>query len=281
MLAAGLCFGGAFPVMAEPLTLVTGATTTIGVGEMIPDCATVQEVADSNVQRVWEPLEICNASPTGAPQLETLTVSAVSTGFFGERTYTSLQNLSAAAKLVREVQIPEPEEELYSTTLRTQIATEVAWSGGFVIAGTPSTYAQITATLQVRDLVTGLVVASNTFFTERFDSEFALPADLGLSGLADALNQVDAVDVSDSSGADVTALLRRGRNYAIELEAKCEVGVPAFGFGLCLFHGDAGTVLGVPFDNPLADILANDGFGVAPIEVTVDSDPVEDALNRI
>ena len=145
--------------------------------------------------------------------------------------------------------------------------------------------AQVTATLQLRDVTdgaTGPVIASDTFFTERFDSVFDLELPTSFLGLADVLNQVDAIDVSNSSGSDVTALVQRGRTYRIELEVKCDVGAPVFGFAVCLFSGDdASTELDLAPDNPLADVFANDGFRVAPFEVTVDSDPVAEAVSQL
>lgn len=279
VVAAGASVWGALPAAAQPVELAPGTKTTIGVEETTPDCSTAESVSGSNVQTFWSPSTLCVAEPTSDPPLQVFAISAFSAKSpFAETTFSSLQNLSATARLVRDIEIPLPAEEPFLSNLWAHVATEVAWSGGFVAAGTPSTYAQITGTLQVRDLSTGLVIASNTFFTERFDSELALPTSIGFGGLVDALNQVNAVDVSSSSGADVKALLQRGRTYAIEVEAKCDVGAPAFGFAFCLFAGDVVGELGLPSDHPLVGVFADDGFLVAPFEVTVDSDAVEDAL---
>lgn len=273
------------PSSAQPVQLTPGSTTTIEIAGTTVDCSEVADVSGSNVQQFWIPNTGCLADQFGDQQLKVFAVSAFSTGVLGN--FSSLQNLNSTAKLIREITIPKPVVEPFLSTLRVQVATEVTWSGGLVAAGVASTYGQIIATLQVRDVTaapTGPVVASNTFFSERFDAQLDLPTGISLGGVVEALNLVDTVDVSNTSGADVTAFLERGRTYAIELEAKCDVGAPAIGFAFCVFAGSAVTDIGgtgLPSGNPFADVFADDGFQVAPFEVTVESDPVQDAINQL
>jgi hypothetical protein len=267
-----------------------GARTTLPVDSAQSDCATNQIGDASNI--VGIPIVTCSDNPTADIQLQVLAASAGSarlqlppSGPGNPVIWTSIQNHDSSARLFRDIRIPVPEEEYFSSTLRLQVATEAAWSGGFVVGGAPSTYAQITATLQLRDVTdseTGPVIASDTFFVERFDSVFDLELPTSVLDLADLLNQVDAIDVSNSSGSDITALVQRGRTYRIELEAKCDVGAPVFGFAFCLFAGDtAAAGLGLEQGNPLSAVFANDGFQVAPFEVTVDSDPIEAAVSQL
>jgi hypothetical protein len=268
-----------------PEVLNPGTRTTIAVASAQSDCATNQTITWQDKIALL-PITTCSDNPAADIPLQVLAASAVSTQFtlFND-IFTSIQNHDASARLFRDIQIPEPEQEYFSSTLRLQVATEAAWSGGFVVGGAPSTYAQMTATLQLRDVTdseTGPVIASDTFFVERFDSVFDLELPTSVLGLTDLLNQVDAIDVSNSSGSDITALVQRGRTYRIELEAKCNVGAPVFGFAVCLFAGDtAAAELGLAPDNPLSDVFANDGFQVAPFEVTVDSDPIEEAVSQL
>ena len=290
------CFGAGLVVIAffqpgvgygqapEPVLLNPGTRTTIAVDSAQSDCV-INEIGDVS-RIVGFPTVTCSDNPAAAIPLQVLAASAVSTQFqLFNGVFTSIQNLDATARLFRDIQIPLPQEEPFLSTLRLQVATEAAWSGGFLVGGAPSTFAQVTATLQLRDVTdgaTGPVIASDTFFTERFDSVFDLELPTSFLGLADLLNQVDAIDVSNSSGSDVTALVQRGRTYRIELEVKCDVGAPVFGFAVCLFSGDdASTELDLAPDNPLADVFANDGFRVAPFEVTVDSDPVAEAVSQL
>jgi hypothetical protein len=278
---AVLGLGIGVTALAQPLILTPGARTTIPIQSTTSDCETYQQGNASKVV-FWFPITTCLDDPLADTPLRVLAASGFSSQFsFFPGGFSSIQNIGATATLRRKIQIPEPLEEPFLSTLRVQIATEAAWSGGFVAAGANNSYAQIVATLQLRDVTDGPdgpVVASDTFFRERFDARFDLAFDISLGGIVEALNLVDAVDVSNSSGADITAYLRRGRTYVIELETRCEVGAPVFGFAFCLFAGNAGSELGIPSDNPLAVVFADDGFQVAPLEVIVDSDPVEDAI---
>jgi hypothetical protein len=169
------------------------------------------------------------------------------------------QRASATARLINEFEIPVAPAGEGVEVLPVQIATEVTWSGILLAAGFNSTFAQVIATLQVRDIATGLVVASNTFLFERVDADLSL----------DVLDAIEAVDITNSSGADITALLVPGRTYSIEVEAKCDVSVPLIGAAVCSFFADPET------DLPLIrDLFGGDGFDVASITVTVDTDPV-------
>lgn len=157
----------------------------------------------------------------------------------------------------------------------------MTWSGGTIVAGIESTFVQVVATLQVRDITDattespGPVVASDTFLFERTDADF----DITLPDAGIVFPSFAVADISSSSGADVTALLRRGRTYRIELEAKCNVQVPVVGVGVCLFAKNPSEVLGFgTVGNPAIgyDGWDNDGFTVSDITVAVGSDSLQD-----
>jgi hypothetical protein len=282
--AFSLCW---VPSSQAQLLLQPGAQATIAIDSVASDCTTDESVAGTKF--AGSPITACLDDPGAETQLEVFAASAFSSQFqLFTGTFSSIQNHSATARLISEVEVETPSEEPYSSTLKMQVATEAAWSGGFIAAGAPSTFGQVTATLQLRDVTDatesdpGPVIASDTFFVERFDSTFDLEVGSVSSSLVDLLNQVDAIDVSNSSGADLTAWVRRGRTYQIELEVKCDVGAPAFGFAICMFSGaSAADELQLSSTNPLAVVLANDGFRIAPIEVRVDSDPVQDTASQL
>ena len=277
-LIVGLTLWGSILGNAQPVQLSPGETTTIAIDGSLTDCQQQILIGRESFIAALLPVTTCTADLLDDPPLRMTTATALTIAN-SLADFSSTQDLRSAAKIIRTIEIPVPSEEFYSSTLRVQVATEVAWSGVLIAAGAKSTYAQITATLRIRDVTdspSGPVVASDTFFAERFDASLDLEIPTSISGLAQLLNLVDAVDVSASSGTDVTAYLQRGRTYAIELEAKCEAGAPAFGFSVCLFSASALTDLGLT--GPLEGVLANDGFSVAPFEVVVESDPVQDLV---
>jgi len=265
-------------ISAQPVDLTPGVTKTIEITSSTENCSTAI-TGNPNQYTAWAPVADCVANPADATPLKVFALSAFSKRFdpLGG-TFSSVQNLNSVAKLIQQITIPVPIKEPFLSTLRVQVGTEVVWSGGFIAAGAPSTYAEISATLQIRDITdgdAGPIVASNTFLNERFDSQLDLPDESGVAGLTEALNLVDAVDVSGSSGADVMAYLERGRTYTIELETRCDAVAPVIGFGICLFAADSASALGLSSSDTLYKMLSNDGFKVAPFEVTVESDPVE------
>ncbi len=180
------------------------------------------------------------------------------------------QRAISTARLNNRIRIVDPPLGIGSEVLPVQVSTEVSWSGVLIAAGMYSTFAQVVATLQVRDMVTEEVVASNTFLSERYDAETTLEAE----ELPDS-----GADVTNSSGADVTALLLRGRIYAIEVEAKCEISVPlGVGVAVCSFYdiGDLPAEYDIISESyGFGDLLSGDGFDVANVTVSVGSDLVE------
>ena len=185
------------------------------------------------------------------------------TGFTTEDLPTG-QEAVAVATLINEISIPEAPASGGSDVLPVQIATEVNWSGVLLAAGVNSTFAQVVATLQARDMETNEVVASNTFLFERVDADLTL----------NVIDALEGMDLTNSSGADITALMKRGRTYRIEVEAKCHVSVPLMGAALCTFID---SPVGLPGAD---DLLGGDGFDVKSITVTVAGDPVETLLGN-
>lgn len=275
--AAAVTFLGVAGAQAQTVVL-PGTTTQIDISTTLERCV---EDAPSTSGIPATTTCLADADALDGPPLRVLAASGLSSdpdSFFG-------QTVVSVATLFATIQIPVPAGGAYSPVLPVQIATEVTWSGGTVVAGIDSTFAQVVATFQVRDITDaaanppGPVVASDTFLFERTDADFEIiiPDELSVSAIADFLNLINIVDISNSSGTDFTALLVRGRTYALELEAKCDVQVPIFGFGACLFSSDVLTDLGLP-DNDLFPALENDGFSATNISVTVGSDPVENLL---
>jgi len=111
------------------------------------------------------------------------------------------------------------------------ISTEINWGGvPLPYKILPPSYAQITATLQVRDTTTGKVVASNTFLFEHAanvtDLNPGLIVDCDFTAdpfECDGANPFQLLaSVNNSTGADLSAQLLRGREYTVEVEARCE-----------------------------------------------------------
>ena len=257
---------GAATGQAQTVVL-PGTTTVIDITTSAEDCFEDASVLTGVVQPVTE----CVSDAPASLPLQVLAASGISSDpndFFG-------QTVLSVGKLIQEIQIPVPAGGAFSSSLPVQIATEVTWSGGMVVAGIDSTFAQVAGTFQVRDLTTGLVVASNTFLFERADADFEISVPESPSDFLAFLNLIEVVDVSNSSGADITVFLVRGRTYAIELEAKCDVQVPILGFGVCLYSSNALSVLGLP-ESDLFTAIDNDGFSATDITVTVGSDNVQD-----
>jgi hypothetical protein len=220
----------------------------------------------------------------------------------------------AVGRIGNTIQIPVLESgQVGSEVLAAQISTEVEWNGLLWNRriSIPS-WAQIVATLQLRDLTTGSVVASNTFLNERADLDSTLPANFGdFSAFA-----YGWTSVQNASGVDLTAQLVRGRTYRIEIEAKCEdlsvvfpvainpfeldpanVGAALWSGGGCFFtdadtpssapDGDALSVtlpVAFPFFNfNLRYNVINGGFFARPLTVTVQDDTkarLAEVLNR-
>jgi hypothetical protein len=271
-----LCLGMASAYAQSPDIVLPGTTTLFDVFTSSEDCTT-----DAIDTGGIAPRALCKADADAldGPQLRVTATSGLSTdpdAFFG-------QQVSSVATLSRSIQIPVPASGPYSPVLPVQIATEVAWSGGAIAAGIDTTLVQVVATFQIRDITDatsespGPVVASDTFLFERTDADFEIPLNADATALADLVNTVDLVDISNSSGTDVTALLKRGRTYRLELEAKCDVQVPIVGFGVCFFSKDLLQSISINIPFPLfLEFFANDGFSVSDFTVAVGSDPLQD-----
>lgn len=195
-----------------------------------------------------------------------------------------IRSSSAIGRIVSTFQIEAPTEEPAAASLPVQISTEVSWDGVlFPLASLPPIFSQFTGTLQVRDLTTQEVVASNTFLFKRSGPTSA--GDLILScnqGGCSLSNPADfLVSLVSSTGADLKAKLLRGRDYAVEVEAKCDhtgnyrgsfagiSGVTGFPGGCFFGAGETASL------NSLTRGAANidfDGMTVAPITITVGDD---------
>ncbi len=179
------------------------------------------------------------------------------------------QRASATARLINEFDIPAVTAGRGVEVLPVQIATEVNWSGVLFAGGMNSAFAQVIGTLQVRDTTTGLVVASNTFLFERVDADFSL----------NVIDAIDGADITSSSGADITALLVRGRTYGIEVEVKCDVSVPVVGAAVCAFFDQLNTHDSIQLPS-FPNLFGGDGFDVTNITVTLGTDAVSRIANN-
>jgi len=256
-----------------------GTSTVIDITTSAVDC--MEDESDLGGGSVLPKTE-CYVEATADRSIQVLAASGISSdpnNFFG-------QTVVAAGRLIQTIQIPVPAEGAYSPSLPVQIATEATWSGGMVVAGIDSTFAQVSGTLQIRDVTNatvdapGPVVASNTFLFERVDADFEIEIPSDASDFVSFLNLIEVVDISASSGVDITAILVRGHTYAVELEAKCDVQVPVVGFGVCLYSSNALVELGIPSSDLFAAV-ENDGFQFSDITVTVGSDNVENLLGAL
>jgi len=277
--AGALLFLGVASVHAQsPDIVLPGTTTHFDALTSSENCTTfVDDTGGGIAPQAWC---TADADAQDGPQLRVAAASGLSTdpdAFFG-------QSVSSVATLSRSIQIPIPASVPYSPVLPVQIATEVAWSGGTIAVGLDTTFVQVVATFQVRDITgatagsPGPVVASDTFLFERTDADFDLPAGADAEEIAGLVNNIYLVNITSSSGTGMTALLERGRTYRIELEAKCDVQVPVLGFGVCFFSKDLPpyfVVRGSPDGQLFFD---NDGFSVSDITVAVGSDPLQDLL---
>ena len=141
-----------------------------------------------------------------------------------------------------------------SNLVKAKVSTEIAYGGTLGVtlpfAGVEPAYASIVMTLQVRDLQTNQVVASNTFVEERIHFDAAAELDAG-----------DSNYIKGTTGADVLVLIKRGQEYQVEVEAVCQAEVPKFAFGTvyCDFNVDD----------------RNDGMWIKPITISVADDEVE------
>ena len=195
-----------------------------------------------------------------------------------------IRSAAGIARLINEFVI-EP-SAMGSSTVPVQIATEVNWDG--LLWPTPlflPVFTQVTGTLQVREVGSGLVVASNTFLFERSGPTSIDDTLLGscnpFGGCSIAPLIEFSVSSRNSTGVDLRAHLARGVPYAIEVEAKCEYtsnyrisGNPEFVFAIpggCFFGAEVNERLADVFSELLPN-LRFDGFVVAPITVTVGPD---------
>lgn len=225
------------------------------------------------------------ADPTLDSPLQVLAITGLLLGF-STGDPDKDQRVSSTATLINQIRIPEPVDGLFSEVLRVQVATEIRWGGGIVVTGVDSTYGQVSATLQVRDVTDatvddpGPVIASDTFLFERIDAFIDIDPSGGITKVLEILELLDLKDIANSTGSDVTAWLKRGRTYAIELQAKCQVGGVVLGFGLCTFTPDFLTELGIDAPPGVGPLFEDDGFAVGDIHVTVASDPVQDFVGN-
>jgi len=182
-------------------------------------------------------------------------------------------------------------EETGAEVLTAQISTNVSWSGLLwnrkILL--PS-WTQVSGSLQVRDLTTGLIVASNTFLDQSVHMENIPPVDFG--GLVDFM--WGWTSIRGSAGVDLSAQLLRGRDYRVEVEATCQDLLPVpranfrfknlfgtftfrgiFAGGGCFFSGkseDFITVFPKVAKFNTAKFNPEGGFQVSPITVTVQDD---------
>lgn len=198
-----------------------------------------------------------------------------------------IRSAAGIGRLINAIAIEAPATQPAALSFPVQISTEVQWDGIlFPLPFVLPVQSQVIATLQVRDTTTGEVVASNTFFFERSgptrlgDSLSDLPC--GFLGCNS--NPFDfLVALNNGTGVDLIAELLRDREYAIEVEAKCEhtgnyshpdpgvgLGVVVAIAGGCFFGGEQNEIF-----NGWAGVFADslyDGFSVGPITVTVGTD---------
>ena len=249
------------------LTLVgvmSGGLTTVHAATMVaPGTTVVLTSADDRTcdDPVQEGPMSGGVSVTATCRLEESTPRHLDLQTFSGFSTVNLpsgQRAIAAARLSNQISIPEKPTAGGVEVLQVQIATQVSWSGVLFAAGFNSTFAQATGTLQVRDTTTDLVVASNRFLSERLDADLSL----------NAVDAVDGVDVTNSASVDVTALLLRGRTYAIEVTGRCDISVPVIGAAACSFFDAQTSIPGV------GDLFGGDGFSIQSITVTVANDVV-------
>lgn len=275
-------------VVGAAAFMLLGVASAQAQVEVLPGTTTVLDITASTETCVEDssngsggiaPVTDCFADAGAGPDTQVRVVAA--SGFSDDPDSFFGQTVLAVGTLSQTIEIPVPDGGPFSDVLPVQIATEVAWSGGTVVFGIDSTFAQVVATFQVRDITDatdGPVVASDTFLFERTDADFDIPTGLDPEAIAEFLNLIDIVDISNSTGTDVTVLLERGRIYQIEVEAKCDVQVPIVGFAACLFSSDLLTIVLPDLELPTNGFpaLDNDGFSASNISVTVGSDPVQD-----
>lgn len=245
----GLAQLGDSPVQAQTVIL-PGESIVLNSADAPPECSG----EDSGVP-------VTRECQTNERHLDVAAVSGISS----EELLDS-QTGSTLATLINQILIPESANA--SQVLAVDVATEVAWSGALIVGGFNNTFAQVIATLQVRNTTTGQVVASDTFLFERADAKLAI---------LDAIDIVSGVKITNSTGTNITAFLERGQIYAIEVEAKCDIAVPSLGGSACTFFDDVASVITII---PFSSAFVGDGFDVGPITVTVASDPVEGLLGN-
>ena len=105
------------------------------------------------------------------------------------------QTGAATTTMTNQVLIPNSPTGIQ--ILPVQIATEVSWTGYLIVGGFNNTFAQVSATLQIRNTTTNQVVASDTFLFERADASLTL----------DAVEAISGAKLSNGTGTDITALL--------------------------------------------------------------------------
>lgn len=173
------------------------------------------------------------------------------------------ERAAATGTIFSRIRVPQAQRTA-SNTILTTIATEVDYSGILAFNGVGSlepAFASITLTLLVRDTTDNTIVASNTFLDERLDSDFILPS-------LDADVVGDRIFIKNSTGADLTAKLKRGREYQVEVEAVCAAEVPNAAITAlvaCEFH----------------DTDQTDGIMVKYITVNAADDVIEKVVENI
>ena len=242
----GVALLGAIPVQAQTL-IMPGESIVLNTADQAPVCSGQDSGAP-----------VTRDCQTNGRHLDVVVVSGISADELLDP-----QTGSAIATLSNEILIPD--STTGSQVLPVQIATEVSWSGALIVGGFNNTFAQVIATLQVRDTTTGLVVASDTFLFERADATLTL----------DVLSIGSGARIANSTGTDITAFLVRGRTYAIEVEAKCDMAVPLLGAAACTFFDNVNAG-----DLVFSSLFIGDGFDIGAITVSVESDPVEQLLGN-
>ena len=130
-------------------TLVDPGTSTVipVVASLTPPCVEESSLGGGSVPATT----LCVVDTSHPQQIGIFAASGLAnpldpeTEFFGQTVFT-------IGTLVNEIEIPVPLTAPFQDALLVQVATEVAWNGGLVTAGLDSTFVQVIATLQIRDV---------------------------------------------------------------------------------------------------------------------------------
>ena len=199
-----------------------------------PEESVVLDVADDSICEEIKPIQIApsangavciNPAPTPSCSIDestrTLNVDAgignlcvfVDTDRPVDFPDDGIRSATAIARLVNEFEIPERLTGSDPATVPVQISTVVSWDG--LLWPVPTllpVFSQVTGTLQVRDVTSGLVLASNTFLFERSGptsiADTLVACTFGGCGLPPLVEF--AVSLTNSTPVDLRTQLVRG-----------------------------------------------------------------------